>query len=151
MRRPAGLTVLAVCYLSAAGVLGLTSIVLIFGRSSLSGVSGPADSGPPPSARGLALIGLLCLLIALLNVICAIGFLKLKKWSRAVAIIYHLGWAIFWALSILGLRLHPSFPSLLFRIVLLAIQAWVVVYLLAPKVEQAFTTNSVSNSSLSSK
>ena len=143
MRRPAGLTVLAVCYLSAAGVLGLTSIVLIFRRSFLSGVSGPADSGPPPSARGLALMGLLCLLLALLNVICAIGFLKLKKWSRAVAIIFHFARAIFWALSILGLRLHPSFPSLLFRIVLLAIQAWVVVYLLAPKVEQAFTTNSV--------
>ena len=142
MQRPAGLTVLAVCYLSAAGVLGLTSIVLIFGRSFLSGVSGPADSGPPPSARGLALMGLLCLLIALLNVICGIGFLKLRNWSRALAILFHLAWAIFWALSILGLRLHPSFPSLTFRIVLLAIQAWVVVYLLAPKVEQAFTTKS---------
>jgi hypothetical protein len=142
MQRPPGITVLAVFYLSAAGILGLTSIVLIFGRSFLSGVSGPVDSGPPPSARGLALMGLLCLLLALLNVICAIGFMKLKKWSRALAIIFHFAWAIFWALSILGLRLHPSFPSLIFRIVLLAIQAWVVVYLLAPKVGQAFTTNS---------
>lgn len=143
MQRPAGLTVLAVCYLSAASILGLTSIVLIFGRSFLSGVSGPADSGPPPSARGLALMGLLCLLLALLNVICGIGFLKLKKWSPTLAIIFHLAWAIFWALSILGLRLHPSVPSLIFRIVLLAIQAWAVVYLFRPKVAQAFRAKSV--------
>jgi hypothetical protein len=143
MQRPPGITVLAVFYLSAAGILGLTSIVLIFGRSFLSGVSGPADSGPPPSARGLALMGLLCLLVALLNVLCGIGFINLKKWSRALAIVFHLAWAIFWALSIVGLRLHPSFPSLIFRIVLLAIQAWVVVYLFGPKVEQAFRAKSV--------
>jgi hypothetical protein len=143
MERPIGVTVLVVLYLAAAGVLGLTSIVLIFGRSFFAGISGPADSGPPPTARDLALTGLLCLVVALVNVICAIGFIKLKKWFRVLAIVFHLAWAIFWALGLVGLRLHPNFSSLMFRLVGLAIQVWIVVYLFGPKVKQAFSTKSV--------
>jgi hypothetical protein len=143
MERPAGVTVLVVLYLAAAGVLGLTSIVLIFGRPFFSGISGPASSGPPPSARDLALVGLLCFVVALLNVICGMGFINLKKWSRVLAIVFHSIWAVFWSFSLAGLRLRPSFSSLMFRLVLLAIQVWIVVYLFGPKVKQAFSEKSV--------
>jgi hypothetical protein len=143
MERPTGVTVLVVLYLAAAGVLGLTSIVLIFGRSFFAGISGPEASGAPPTARDLALIGLLCLVVALLNVICAIGFIKLKKVSRVLAIVFHLAWAIFWALGLVGLRSHANLSSVMFRLVGLAIQVWIVVYLFGPKVKEAFGTKSV--------
>ena len=43
MQRPTGVTVLAALYIFTAGILGLTSVVLIFGRTLLEGIKGPAD------------------------------------------------------------------------------------------------------------
>jgi hypothetical protein len=138
MQRPAGVTILACLYFFAAGVLGLLSIVLVLGRSFFSGITGPADSGPPPSARELALVGLLCFAVALLNLVCGIGFIKLKKWSRVLAIVFHVAWTTFWALSLVGLRLHPNLLSMMFRFAALAIQVWILVYLLSSAVKKAF-------------
>jgi hypothetical protein len=120
MRRPTGVTILASFYIFSGGFLGILGLVLIFGRAIFSGLSGPADTGPALTAKGIALVGGVCLLVSLLNVICAIGFIKLVKWSRVLAMVFHLSWAIFWALSLVGLRSHPNVSSLMFRLVGLA-------------------------------
>jgi hypothetical protein len=143
MQRPTGVTILTSFYILFGGFLGILGLLLIFGRASFSGLSGPADTGLPPTAQGIALVGGLCLFVSLLNVICAIGFIRLVKWSRVLAIVFHLSWAILGALSLVGLRSHPNVSSLMFRLVVLLVQVWIVVYLLVPKVKQAFSAKSV--------
>ena len=138
MQRPTGVTILAALYIFTAGILGLTSFVLIFGRTLLEGIKGPADVGPPPTARELAQIGFVCLGVAMVDLICGIGFIKLKKWSRVLAIVFHIIWAVFWALGLAGLRLHPDLFSMVFRLAGLGIQVWILVYLFSATVKQAF-------------
>jgi uncharacterized membrane protein (DUF2068 family) len=138
MQRPAGITILASLYFFTAGIVGLGSILLIFGRSFFSGIAGLADAGPPSSARDLALAGLFFLVVAFLDLICGIGFIKLKKWSRVLAIVFHVAWAVFWALSFFGLRMHPSLSSTVFRFSGLAIQVGILVYLFSSPVKRAF-------------
>ena len=138
MRRPIGVTILSFLYLFAAGVLGLSSIVLILGRTFFAGFSGPSDAGPPPTARELALIGFVCLGVAAVDLVCGIGFINLKKWSRVLAIAFHVAWAVFWALSLVGLRVHPNLFSIVFRLTGLGIQVWILVYLFGSQVKAAF-------------
>lgn len=137
MQRPAGVTVLASLYFFAAGIVGLGGILLIFGRSFFAGLA-PANAGPPSSPRELELAGLFFSAVALLDLICGIGFIRLQKWARFLAVVYHGAWAAFWALSLFALRLHPSLSSLVFRFAGLAIQVWILVYLFSSPVKQAF-------------
>jgi hypothetical protein len=144
MQRPTGVTVLAALYIFTAGILGLTSVVLIFGRTLLEGIKGPADVGPPPTAAELAQIGFVSLGVAVVNIICGIGFIKLKKWSRVLTIAFHIAWTVFWALSLVGLRLHPDLFSMVFRLAGLGIQVWILVYLFSSTVKQAFAGTAAS-------
>lgn len=91
------------------------------------------------------LFGFFCLAVALLDLVCGIGLIRLKKWSRVMAIALHVMWAILWALSLVGLRLHPSLSSLLFRLVTLAVQIWILMYLSRRSVRQAFETAAPKN------
>ena len=141
MPRPTGVTILAVLYLFVAGILGLSSMVLVLGRSFFSGITGPLDAGPPPSAHELTLMGFACLVVALVDFLCGLGFLKLKKWSRVLAIAFHVAWAVFWALSLVALRLHPSLFSTMFRLGGLGMQVWILAYLFRSRVKQAFATS----------
>lgn len=138
MQRPTGITILAALYFIGASLLTFFGFVLIVGKSFISGLRGPAEAGPPPTPRELVLVGLFCLGVALVDLICGIGFSKLKKWSRVLAIVFHGAWAVFWALSLFGLRLHPSLSSTVFRFAGLAIQVWILVYLSSAPVKQAF-------------
>ena len=133
MERPAGVTILASMYFFVAGIIGFGSFLLIFGASFLSQIAERADS-----PKDLSRAGLLFLAVALLDLICGIGFIKLKKWSLVLAIVYHSAWAILWALSLVGLRLHPSLSSGVFRLLAFAIQLWVLAYLFRPRVKRAF-------------
>lgn len=141
MQRPTGITILAFLYLFGAGVLGPSSIVLILGRKFFAGITGPGEAGPPPTAREVALIGFVCLGVAVVDLLCGIGFINLKKWSRVLAIAFHIAWAVFWALSLVGLRLHPNLFSMVFRLGGLGIQVWILVYLFNAQVKQAFATS----------
>lgn len=133
MELPTGVTILAFLYFFVAGILGIGSILLIFGRTFFEGIA-----GAPDSAWDLGFVGIFFLAVALLDSICGIGFIKLKKWSRVLAIGVHLAWAVLWALSLVGLRLHPSLFSLAFRLAAFAIQVWILVYLSRPEVKKAF-------------
>lgn len=133
MERPAGVTILASLYFFVAGIIGFGSVLLIFGASFFSGMAGPDES-----AKDLSRAGLFFLVVALLDLICGIGFIKLKKWSLVLAIVFHSAWAILWALSLVGLRLHPSLASGVFRLLAFVIQLWILAYLLRPKVKKAF-------------
>lgn len=139
MQRPTGVTILAALYFWVAGILGIASVLLILGRSFFSGL-GSSESTPQASARELMLFGFFCLAVALLDLVCGIGLIRLKKWARVMAIAVHVLWAILWALSLVGLRLHPSLFSLVFRLVTLAVQIWILMYLSRGNVKRAFET-----------
>ena len=135
MTRPTGVTVIAILYfISAVGFI-LGGILFAVG-GSLIGLAGGA-SGTGEGAIGLGFIAGLGILgaivmfcLGLIPGIVGWGLLKLKNWARIVAIIFSGLSALTGALG--ALMLEPM------SIITLAVNAWIVFYLLKPHVKAAF-------------
>jgi uncharacterized membrane protein (DUF2068 family) len=84
------------------------------------------------------MVGIFCLIIAAVEIVLAMGLLKLKEWARIVTIVLT---GIFGALGVLGLLgsfIHFNLFATVIRICVLAIQALIIMYLLKPEVKAAF-------------
>jgi hypothetical protein len=68
----------------------------------------------------------------------AMGLLKLKEWARIVTIVLTAIGGALGALGLLGSLIHFSLIGTLFRVCILAIQVWIILYLLKPEVKAAF-------------
>ena len=142
MERPTGVTILAVLYFIGTAILGLCGILFIVGGSMLSGLG---QSGGPGSAilgAGGAVVGAIFLVLALLELAIGIGFIKLQNWARIVAIVFTGIGVLFGILGIFSLLVHMILFALVFRIIVLALQIWILVYLFKPHVKQAFGATS---------
>jgi hypothetical protein len=138
MERPTGVTILAVLYFLGAACLVLLGILSIVGGSLLSGL---AHGGGPASAlfaMGGVFIGAILLVLAVLDVAIAVGFLKLQNWARIVAIILTGIGVLFGLLGLVTMLAHLMVFLLIFRLVVLAIEVWILVYLFQANVKQAF-------------
>jgi len=85
-----------------------------------------------------AAVGIFFLVMAAIDVLLGIGLIKLKEWARLTTVILT---AIFAALGALGLLkdlTHFVLFSFLISAVVVALQVWIVVYLLKPEVKAAF-------------
>ena len=146
MQRPDGVTILAVLAFIGAGLSALAALVLL-GLAVFAGAGALSRLSAYPQLAiiagiGGAVFGVVCLGIAALEVVIGIGLLKLKNWARVLTIV------------LCGLALLSSFFTLLFalthlfgvfffglffrRLILAAIQIWIIIYLLKPHVKQAF-------------
>ena len=119
-------------------------MVLILGRSFFEGFSGPADVGPT-TAKEFVLTGVVCLSLAVVELLCGIGLINLQPWPRVAVIVFHVAWAVLLALSLVGLRLHPSLFSMLFRLTGLGFQVWILAYLFSTQVKVAFSKPTAQN------
>jgi hypothetical protein len=93
---------------------------------------------------GGALIGVICLVFAGLEVAIGIGLWKLQNWARVLTIVL-CGLALLSSCFTLLFALTHMFGVFFFglffrRLVLAAVQVWIVIYLLKPQVKQAFGT-----------
>ncbi|MGA9885527.1 MAG: hypothetical protein WBQ34_17555 [Candidatus Acidiferrales bacterium] len=134
MRRPAGVTVIAVL-----GVLALLTV----GEGLLLLIRGGAVFAPGMSFySGGAWAGIVLLGGAVLVIVTCVGLLKLQQWARVLAIVLNAVHLILAASGLLdALRnIHMAFfVGVLFRhVVMLAIGIWIIVYLIQAKVKQAF-------------
>jgi hypothetical protein len=87
---------------------------------------------------GGVVLGVFFLIFAAFYVVTAIGLMKLRNWARILVIILCCIGVLFNALGVLTALMHMH-PLLLFwRAIILAIEVWIVVYLLKPHVKQAF-------------
>jgi hypothetical protein len=138
MERPTGVTIIAVLYFLGAACLVLLGILSIVGGSLLSGL---AHGGGPASAlfaMGGVVIGAILLVLAVLDLAVGIGFIKLQNWARVVAIILTGIGVLFGLLGLVTMLAHFMMFVLVFRLIVLAIEIWILVYLFKPHVKQAF-------------
>ncbi|MGB8474676.1 MAG: hypothetical protein WCE61_11390 [Candidatus Acidiferrum sp.] len=138
MERPTGVTILAVLYFLGAVCVVLLGILSIVGGSLLSGL---AHAGGPASAlfaMGGVVIGAILLVLGVLDLAIGIGFIKLQNWARVVAIILTGIAVLFGLLGLVTLLAHFMMITLVFRLIILAIEIWILVYLFKPHVKQAF-------------
>ncbi|HXJ05718.1 MAG TPA: hypothetical protein VNH65_11495 [Candidatus Acidoferrum sp.] len=138
MERPTGVTILAVLYFIGAAFLGLCGILFIVGGSMLSGLAHGGGPGSALFAMGGAVVGGMFLVIAVLDLAIGIGFIKLQNWARIVAIILIGIGVLFGLIGLLSMFVHLMIFALVFRVIFLAIEIWILVYLFKPHVKQAF-------------
>ena len=137
MQRPTGVTIVAVLNFLAAAALAIFSVPFFAGHSIMT-----RDAETARSARVLvgmeAFVGAGLLVLAVLSAVIGIGLLKLRNWARILALIWFLlglltSVAGVFA-SVAPLRLLP----LLREFLVVAIDVWILWYLLRPQVRQAF-------------
>jgi hypothetical protein len=138
MERPTGVTILAVLYFIGAAFLGLCGILFIVGGSMLSGLAQSGGPGSALFAMGGAVVGGIFLVLALLDLAIGIGFIKLQNWARVLAIVLIGIGVLFGLLSLAGMLAHFMLFVLVFRLIFLAIEIWILLYLFKPHVKQAF-------------
>jgi hypothetical protein len=141
MQRPTGVTILAVLAFIAAGFLVLAALFSLLGGAVLSSLS---SSGMGMVAgMGVAVIAVLLLIVAVVEAAIGFGLWKLRNWARVVTIVLvglNLLGAVFSIISPFA-HIHVFFFLFLIRrLVLIAIDAWILWYLFQPHVKQAFGT-----------
>jgi hypothetical protein len=142
MERPTGVTILAVLYFLGTAFLGLCGLLFIVGGSMLSGLARNGGPGSALFAMGGAVVGAIFLACAVINLALGIGFIKLQNWARVVAIVFTGIAVLFGLLGLFSLLLHVMVFALMIRLITLAIQIWILVYLFKPHVKEAFGASS---------
>jgi hypothetical protein len=143
MNRPTGVTVIAILDFLGAGLSILGGLGLMLGGGFIATLinqqGGQGSAGAAGILAGIgAAVGVFCLIIAAIEIVLAVGLLKLKEWARIVTIVLT---AIFGALGLLGLLgsfIHFNLFATAIRICILAVQAFIIMYLLKPEVKAAF-------------
>ncbi|HEV2305123.1 MAG TPA: hypothetical protein VGR93_06365 [Candidatus Acidoferrales bacterium] len=138
MERPTGVTILAVLSFLGAAVLLLGACVMfLMGAAGLAGMAGGRGLGGPLAALG-AFAGVACLVLAVLYVVNGVGLLKLRGWGRLLTIVLV---AISVLFGVMGLfrAMHMGVMALLvWQLIILAIDVWILVYMFKPHVKAAF-------------
>ncbi|MGB7752847.1 MAG: hypothetical protein WCF88_14945, partial [Candidatus Acidiferrales bacterium] len=139
MKRPIGVTVIAILMFLVAALLVLCSIACFFvGVMNVTA----ADSHDPVTAAiiGMTLAaGFSLLLLAAINVTLGIGVLQLRETARRLCMAsISLGVALTLAALFL-LVLHPPAEMIAAQLLLLAAYVGTLAYLVSPSVRQAFT------------
>src|SRR6185437_7724673 len=140
MARPTGVTILAVlsflgaalCLLGAAGMFLLGSSA---GIAAMAGRGG--NMGGPLAAMG-AFAGIACLILAALYLVNGIGLLKLRGWARLLTILLVLLGIIFGVLGIVRAMAPMMIGLIVWDLILIAIDVWILMYMFKPHVKAAF-------------
>ena len=143
MKRPRGVTVIAIATLLGAAFLAFGSFALFF--IAVLAVSG-GDGGDPVSASiaGMGVAGGFSLLVLAGVTVCiAIGVLQLREWARVVSIAAITAGILCTIISVLTFAGHPVIPvvpMVLGHVILIAAAVWMLAYLARPNTKQAFRT-----------
>lgn len=146
MARPTGVTILAVlsflgaglCLLAAAGMFLMGSSA---GLAAMAGRGG--NMGGPLAAMG-AFAGIACLILAALYLVNGIGLWKLLGWARLLTILLILLGIVFEVMGIVRALGGMHVGIIVWELILIAIDAWILMYLFKPHVKAAFGERSAS-------
>jgi hypothetical protein len=142
VKRPTGVTIIAVLTFFGAAVLALGSITFFF--VAVLGMTG-GDGGDPVSVAiaGMGVAGGFSLLIlASVGGCLAIGVLELQEWARIVSIASIAAAIGCTILSLFAFRRYvviPVVPSIVFHLLVMATSVWMLAYLLRLRVKHAFS------------
>ncbi len=141
MERPTGVTVLAVLlmiFAAFAAIAGLALLVMGLGGGAALQMRG-ASTGMSSMMAGMGALGGVFLLgLAAVYVVLGVGLLKLLNWARVVTLVLVGLGLLFAAVGLLSAVIHFRVALLLWQLIVVAIDAWIIWYLLRPDVKQAF-------------
>jgi len=137
MERPTGVTILAVLALIGAGLSVLAALLVLLGGAMVANMASRPGFGMMAGVGGV-IIGVFLLGVAALYAVVGAGFLKLQNWARILVVVLCGLGALFNALGVLTSLLHFHVVLVVWHGILVAIDVWIVVYLLNPRVKQAF-------------
>jgi hypothetical protein len=142
MGRPTGVTVIAILEFLVAGFCLLLGLGMILGGGFIASIinqQGQGNAGAASVFAGFgAVLGFVFLVGAAINIAVGIGLLKLKGWARITTIVLAGIGAAFQLLGLLASLAHFSVGNFLYTVVILAIQGFIIWYLLKPEVKAAF-------------
>jgi hypothetical protein len=142
LKRPTGVTIIAVLTFFGASILALGSCVFFF--VAIMGMTG-GDSGEPVSVAiaGMGAAGGSSLLVLAAVATClAIGVLELREWARIASMTSIVAGIVCAILSLFAFRGHlllPVVPSIACHLLVMATAVWMLAYLLRPRVKQTFS------------
>ncbi|MHB8526150.1 MAG: DUF2127 domain-containing protein [Candidatus Acidiferrales bacterium] len=138
MARPTGVTILAVLSFLGAGLCVLAAAgMFLLGTAGMAAMASEGRSIGPLAAMG-ASAGIACLVLAVLYVVNGTGLWKLQGWARILTIILVAIGVIFGVMGIVRSLAPLMVGMLLFHVILIAIDGWILMYLFKPHVKQAF-------------
>ena len=141
MKRPAGVTIIAVLTFFGAALLALGSIAFFF--VAVMVMTG-GDAGDPISVAitGMGVAGGFSMLVLAGGAAClTIGVVQLSEWARIASIAsiaVGIGCTIFSLFALKGYLVIPVLPSILCHLLVMATAVWMLAYLLLPRVRQVF-------------
>jgi hypothetical protein len=141
VKRPTGVTIIAVLTFFGAASLALSSFAFFF--VAVMGMTG-GDAGEPVSVAiaGMGVSGGFSLLVLAGVAAClTIGVLELREWARIVSIASiaaGIGCTILSLFVFRGYLMIPVVPSIIGHLLVMATAVWMLAYLLRPRVKQAF-------------
>lgn len=139
MERPTGVTILAVLSFIGAGLCLLLVPIIFLGGAALMGMAGAAGR---PGAGFLAALGaglaFVFLALAILYAATGYGLWSLKNWGRILAIVLVVLGLLSGAAGVMSSLMHFRMLLLIRELIVVAIDVWIITYLLKPHVKQAF-------------
>jgi hypothetical protein len=137
MERPTGVTILALLAFVGTGLSVLGALGVLLGGAMVANMAARPGMGMLAGTVG-AVIGVVLLGVAILYAVVGIGFLKLQNWARILVLVLCGLGVLFNGLGLLGALFHFSVLVVVWRVIAVAIDLWIVLYLLKPHVKQAF-------------
>jgi hypothetical protein len=137
MERPTGVTILALLGFLSAALLAGTALVMFVSATFLANLAARPGFDMLAGSGG-AVFGVAFLVFAAFYLVGAIGLWKLQNWARILVIVLCGLGALLNALGLLTALLHFQVLSILEGAVVVALLVWILLYLLKPRVKQAF-------------
>jgi hypothetical protein len=142
MERPTGVTVIAVLGFIGAFFLFFAAFGMFLGGAILSSLANRPGLGMMAGMGG-AIVGVVFLVIGAAYLVLGIGLWKLQNWARIVTLILVGLGVIFNVMALLSTILHLHVFLFFIQALFIAVDVWIVVYLLRPQVKQAFRATSL--------
>jgi uncharacterized membrane protein (DUF2068 family) len=142
MGRPTGVTILAILNFIGAAFCLLGGIGMILGGgfvATMLSQQGQGSAGAAGILAGLgAAAGVFIIIVGGVSALVGFGLWKLKEWARIVSIVLCGISAAFQLLGLLGSLAHFNAFAVIWSIFWIAVDAFIIWYLLKPEVKAAF-------------
>jgi hypothetical protein len=142
MGRPVGVTILAILNFIGAAFCLLGGIAMILGGGFIATMlsqQGQGSAGAAGILAGLgAAAGVFIIIIGGVSALVGFGMWKLKAWARIVSIVLFAISAAMQLLGLLGSLAHFNVFAVVWSLFWVAVDAFVIWYLLKPEVKAAF-------------
>lgn len=142
MVRPTGVTILAILNFIGTAFCLLGGIGMILGGGFIATMLSQQGQGSVGAAGALAglgaVAGVFIIIIGGVSALLGFGLWKLKEWARIVSIVLYGISGAFQLLGLLGSLAHFNVFAFVWSVFWVAVDAFIIWYLLKPEVKAAF-------------